>query len=237
MPDRILRLLLSPVLVAQALRVRAQARRLPEPEGARSGITGEGPALSVLITGDSSAAGVGTDTQSQALTGQLVERLACHYRVTWRLEATTGHCTRDTLTRLQALPGQRFDVVVTALGVNDVTGLTSPARFRREQSALLTMLADRFGARLVLLSGVPPMQIFPALPQPLAWFLGRQSARLDRVLAQVATDHPPARHLPFDLPPDPGLSAEDGYHPNARAYGLWADTLAAQTETEMRSRP
>ncbi|WP_406646435.1 SGNH/GDSL hydrolase family protein [Aliisedimentitalea scapharcae] len=224
--DQIIRLGLLPLLIAQGLYVRSQATVLPEPKGPRSGRTGTGPELTLLILGDSSAAGVGTDHQSTALCGHLVARLASTHSVHWRLEATTGHTTQDAVARMQALPDLQFDIAVAALGVNDVTRGTSARRFAHCQDRLIALLRSKFRARLILLSGVPPMQHFPALPQPLAWVLGQQSKRLDQALSHTVQNHGAyVRHLPFDLPPDPDLAATDGYHPNATAYGLWAARL------------
>jgi lysophospholipase L1-like esterase len=164
--------------------------------------------------------------QTEGLRGQLAAQLDAQFEVHWCLEATTGHQTRDTLTRLQALPKQPFDVIVLALGVNDVTHGTTRRGFHRQQSQLMQLLMQRFEPRLILACGVPQMQHFPALPQPLAWVLGRQSARLDSVLAALASELPAVAHLPFQLPQDPALAAADGYHPSAQAYYFWAEVLA-----------
>lgn len=223
--DQILRLPLLPVLLAQGMAVRRHALVLPEPDGPREGRIGRGQLLRVLIAGDSSAAGVGVSTQDAALSGQLVDQLSPDYDLIWRLEATTGHQTQDTIARLKALPKQHFDVVILALGVNDVTQATSQRQFHIRQSTLMELLQTRFAPDLILCCGVPQMQLFPALPQPLAWVLGRQSARLDRVLAQIAGPSDCIHHLPFQIPPAPDLAAEDGYHPSARAYALWASQL------------
>ncbi|WP_171177738.1 SGNH/GDSL hydrolase family protein [Ruegeria sp. HKCCD8929] len=233
--DQILRLPLLPVLAAQGLWVRRTARLLPEPSGPRAGCEGHGPRLRLLIAGDSSAAGVGAETQAQALSGQLVQRLAQDYRVAWRLEATTGHTTRDTLDRLRQIDGP-FDVAVTALGVNDVTRATTRAQFMARQTALLEHLTVPLGANCVVLTGVPQMQRFPALPQPLAWVLGQQAARLDAGLHQVAARFPQAHHLALDFPDDPALAAPDGYHPSPRAYALWAERLAQDIHAQTRAR-
>lgn len=224
--DQILRLPLLPLLMLQGLSVRRQALILPEPEGPRRGQQGTGSRLRLLIAGDSSAAGVGVAQQSQALSGQLVAHLAPCFDLHWQLEATTGHKTSDTIAQLQALPQQRFDVVVLALGVNDVTAGTSRRQFARQQDQLMRLLKDRFAPGLILISGVPQMQLFPALPQPLAWALGRQSARLDSVLRAQAEEHSAMVHLPFELPHDAALVAQDGYHPSARAYCIWAGVLS-----------
>ncbi len=223
--DQILRVPLLPVLALQALSVRRNAQLLPEPIGPRAGRDGRGPRLRLLIAGDSSAAGVGAGTLHQALSGQLVRRLAKDYAVEWRLEATTGHTTRDTIDRLQGIDDQ-FDVVVTALGVNDVTRAVNRRHFENLQTQLLDLLTGPLGARRVIVTAVPQMGRFPALPQPLAWVLGSQAARLDRGLQQVAARFPQARHLRLDLPDDPALAAPDGYHPSPKTYAIWAEKLA-----------
>ena len=65
-----LKLALSPLLVAQALRTRARVPQLPEASGARAGTHGRRTTrLRLLIAGDSSAAGVGVATQDDALAG------------------------------------------------------------------------------------------------------------------------------------------------------------------------
>ncbi len=223
--DQILRVPLLPVLAAQGLAVRRKAQLLPEPIGPREGRTGRGPRLRLLIAGDSSAAGVGAGTQEQALSGHLVKHLARHHSVEWRLEATTGHTTRDTLERLQAIDGT-FDAVVTALGVNDVTRGVTYKRFVERQNQLARILTQHLGARRVVATAVPQMNRFPSLPHPLAWVLGRQSARLDRGLQQVVAAHPQLRHLSLDLPDDPALAAPDGYHPSPKTYAIWAESAA-----------
>ena len=80
-PDITATLLLSPLLLAQAVRVRKIALQLPEAAGPRTGITGSGPALRVLIIGDSSAAGVGAPTQEVALAGRLANSLGKNHTV------------------------------------------------------------------------------------------------------------------------------------------------------------
>ncbi|WP_367646356.1 SGNH/GDSL hydrolase family protein [Ruegeria arenilitoris] len=223
--DQLLRVPLLPVLAAQALLVRQRAVRLPEPSGAREGRQGRGPRLRLLIAGDSSAAGVGAGTQEQALSGQLVKLLSRQFSVEWRLVATTGHTTGDTIEDLRGIEGQ-FDAAVTALGVNDVTRAVSCSRFKRQQAELMRLLTVDLGVRTVIVTGVPQMDRFPALPQPLAWVLGRQSARLDEGLREVIASFPKARHLALHLPDDPALAAVDGYHPSPKAYRLWAEQAA-----------
>lgn len=226
---------LAPVLMAQALWVRVRAMPLPEAAGPRGGRAGQGPLLRLLILGDSSGAGVGVRTQEQALSGQIVSRLAQDFTVDWRLDATTGHTTADVLAQLDRIEGP-FDMVVTALGVNDVTMGRTRRRFMAERSALLAELTGRLGARCVVVNAVPPLEKFPALPHPLAWVLGRQAARLDDGLREVVAEVPQAHLIPMHFPDIPGLAAADGYHPSALLYQLWAERAVEVIRAQARAR-
>src|SRR5918998_1273279 len=67
MLHRLALLALAPLLVAQGRRVRRTTPRLPEAPGDREGVTGAGPALRLLVVGDSAAAGAGARDARGAL--------------------------------------------------------------------------------------------------------------------------------------------------------------------------
>ncbi|OFW46709.1 MAG: hypothetical protein A2003_04010 [Acinetobacter sp. GWC1_38_13] len=68
-------LFLMPIIVAQGIVVKQRTPKLLEPIGERQGIVGLGRPLSLLILGDSAAAGVGVEYQHQALSGVLLSQL------------------------------------------------------------------------------------------------------------------------------------------------------------------
>lgn len=218
--------LLAPVLWVQGRRVRRNTPRLPEAAGPRTGVAGQGLPVRLLVLGDSAAAGVGCTTQQEALTGQLVALLAPHVTVHWTLWAQNGRDTADVLALLQAADAQPFDVVVTSLGVNDITNQISPATWRARQAALLQLLVDKFGARQIRVSSVPPMHLFPALPQPLRWYLGQRAQRFNRELQVLLQQHPQAAYAGVEFPMEPAYMAADGYHPGPPACRLWAQEMA-----------
>lgn len=119
---------------------------------------------------------MGAASQDEALCGRLVAELSPRRTLDWRLEARTGYTTADAHAHLAALPEDRFDVVVLSLGVNDVTGGLGRARWLARQAALADMLRERFAPQAVLFTALPPMHLFPALPQPLRWYLGARAA-------------------------------------------------------------
>jgi len=233
MPDLLIRLLLAPVLLLQGRWVRRVTPVLPEPPGPREGVSGSGPTLRLLILGDSAAAGVGVSSQAEALSGQLLRALGGRYRVEWKMLARTGQTTEEVLARLREMPDDHFDVVVTSLGVNDVTGMVDPQVWLAGQDQLVCLVADRFHARHVLLSEVPPMHVFPALPQPLRWYLGQRALWLNRLMPELIRHHPECEVVHARFPLQPAFVAKDGFHPAAPAYAFWADELARAISRRM----
>ncbi len=230
--------LLGPLLLAQGKRVRRSVPTLPEPAGEREGVIGSGPALRLLILGDSAAAGVGADTQDRGLAGQLAVSLAPTFRLHWRLLAFTGATTRDILRRLEQEPDAGVDAVVTSLGVNDVTGRLPLDGWRRRQLALIDVLRERFGAGHIVLSALPPMHRFPALPQPLRWYVGARARDFNRVLAGVARERPGCDYLELDHGTmDVSAMASDGFHPGPPLYALWAREAARRIADHKKENP
>ncbi len=219
-------LLLSPVLLPQALWVSARATRLPEPDGPRRGKLGKGPRLRLLIIGDSSAAGVGAVHQSEALAGPLERELAQAFAVEWRLSARSGATTASTVESLQALPRQDCDAVFISLGVNDTKNGVSMATWRRNYTRILNLLTVEFGARWIFLSGLPPVRHFPLLPWPLNDVLGDRAALFDATLREIATERSDTTFIPLEVSLDPAGMADDGFHPGPAIYADWAQGVA-----------
>ncbi len=219
--------MLGPVLLMQGLWVRIKTPVLPEAEGPRMGHTGAGPALRLLLVGDSSAAGVGADRQSQALLGHLTQRLARWHAVQYRLLAQTGATTRDTLKVLDDLASERWDVVVTSLGVNDLTGQRNRTDWLADQQRLIDLLHAKFDPCVILISGLPPVHRFPALPQPLRWHLGRGAQKFDTALKRL-TGANAVLFLPLDFGMRADQMAPDGFHPGPEIYAEWGRRAAAR---------
>jgi lysophospholipase L1-like esterase len=223
---------LSPLLLAQALYTRRRTPRLPEAAGAREGEFASRKArersLTLLIIGDSSAAGVGVATQDEALAGQLARALArrAGARVRWRLLARTGLNSLQLIDLWREAGATAADVAVVVSGVNDIVDQLRPERTLAARAELLTTLEREAGICHTVLTALPPMQGFTALPQPLRWLAGRDAAVHDRALARWAAGRPGASHLPFDMPLEPALLACDGFHPGAPLYRLWGRALA-----------
>ncbi len=223
--DHLITLSLGPLLLAQGWKVRRDTPVLPEPPGPRSGELGAGRRLSVLILGDSAAAGVGADHQDDALSGQIVQRLQCDYTVSWRLAAQTGATTLSTIDDLEAIAPQRYDVIVTSLGVNDVTSGVALSHWLERQRLLRERCFQRFDAGMIVNAGLPPVHGFPALPQPLRWYLGRRASQFDVACEQALEQEPAVRYLSLRFSEEMSLMASDGFHPGPEVYSRWAERV------------
>lgn len=218
--------LITPLLLIQAFWVKLTVLRLAEPCGKRSGDFGNGDEnskLKLLIIGDSAAAGVGVDSQKDALAGQLTTMLADKYKVNWCLIANTGFTSTDVITELTALSAQSFDYVVISIGVNDVTHFTRARQWSINIKTLTNILDTKFGAPKVLLTSVPPMQRFTAIPAPLRWWLGNRANKLNELMLAEVKDKNHYSVLTFDLPFKPEFIAKDGIHPSKISYHVWAN--------------
>jgi lysophospholipase L1-like esterase len=232
------KLALLPLLLAQGRRVRDTALKLPEAAGERRGIVGSGEvALRVLIVGDSSAAGVGVGSQDEAFAGQLARALAerTGAAVGWQLVATSGHTAADAARALAGATLANADLLVTALGVNDVVSQTRPAQFLAGLDEIHALAVTRARVTHAWHCGLPPMGTFPLLPQPLRWILGRDAAHLDDVLVRHLEGQTARLHLPLpEAPRQPGKDdatpegwmARDGFHPGLLGYRQWGRQVA-----------
>ncbi|RZF54540.1 SGNH/GDSL hydrolase family protein [Acinetobacter halotolerans] len=220
---------LFPILIVQGTRVRKNTPQLSEPSGEREGCVGQGHSLSLLILGDSAAAGVGVETQQEALSGMIISELKTEYALQWKLHAKTGNTTKQLFRAVQGLNQQQYDVVVTSIGVNDVTKLISARTWIKQQKQLFTQIQHHFQPKLVIVSGVPPMQHFPALPQPLAWLFGKYAEQMNKTLQQWLATQEQFRFIAYDIEALQALNfpmAKDGFHPSKEVYAIWGKQVA-----------
>jgi lysophospholipase L1-like esterase len=231
---------LLPLLLPQAWYTRRTALRLPPASGEPQGMAGgslPGPPLRLLLLGESTVVGVGVALLENALAGQLAQTLAARLErpVTWRICGENGMGVHQAAQRLlpQALC-EPADWVLLVFGVNDTTGLSSRRRWSAGLERMIVVLQDS-GAR-VALGAVPALQHFHGLPRLLRTVLGWRGALLDdwarRLAARLG-----ASHYPMGLSVSEDYLAEDGYHPSAMGYRVWAEALADQLIAEGRCPP
>jgi lysophospholipase L1-like esterase len=229
-----LKLVLAPVLVAQAVNTRKRAPLLPEAAGPREGREGQGDArnegaLRVLIAGDSSAAGVGVAHQQQALSGHLARALYARSArpVHWALHARSGLTTRQVHELLRAEPTPPAEMAVVVTGVNDVIDLVSPRRAIAHRAALADWLLAERGVAHVLFTPLPPVHRFPLLPQPLRGVMGREALAHNEALRRWAATRRDVSCVSIDFELQSDWMASDGFHPGEPVYRACGEAIAA----------
>ncbi|MGV9326872.1 SGNH/GDSL hydrolase family protein [Streptosporangium sandarakinum] len=186
-----------------------------------------GPVFRLAVLGESTAAGVGVATHDEGLAGFLAREAAARTGrpVRWQVAARSGVNTRTTTAELVPLL-EPADVVVVALGVNELLELNRPRRFRGELRELVAAVRRRLPGVPIVVAGMPPVGRFPALPQPLRAVLGLRARALDHVMRDVARDAEGVVHATAEVPIETaGFFASDGFHPSATGYRYWAEAL------------
>lgn len=238
---------LLPLLILQGRRTRRITPRLPEAAGPRDGIAGTQHgtgALTLIAIGESPVAGVGVATQQEAITAQLAEILSHDVQrpVQWRAIGRNGVTAREAHQLLLSKVAQQpTDIVFVAFGVNDTTAFRPVGQWRNDIRSLLEAIDRRCMPGMILLSGVPPMAHFPALPQPLRWVMGLKAAALDAAVRDIANTMPQLHarllHVPVAIDPaDSSVMASDGYHASAKGCRVWAGLIAEAYIKDTSSR-
>jgi lysophospholipase L1-like esterase len=232
--------LLAPVLFFQGRRVRRVTPRLPPASGPLEGSVAGPRPLRLLIVGESTAVGVGVPTHDAGLAGQTARALAgsTGRGVSWRVLGRSGASARHLVAEfIEPAAPIEADVVIVALGVNDTISLSSVARWVNALDALLQRVREGSRDAAVVVSGVPPMQVFPAFPAPLRHVLGLRARVLDRAAVRWAGGQVAVTHVPHPgtAPSDvPEMFCEDRFHPSALGYARWGAALAAAASDILR---
>lgn len=232
---RLYKYCLGPILLIQSRRLRKTALRLPEAEGPRDGSimsTNEARPIRLLFVGDSSAAGVGVERQDQALASQTAERLAARLGISveWQLLAKSGINTQQALKLIARTQLRPVDVLITALGTNDVTSQRTAIQFLSDYKILVNKIRQQCGNFLVVVTGLPPLRILPAAPHPLRWYLGKCAASLDTKLKHWVQSQAGFRYVSLDWAAVPKDMAKDRFHPGLGQYQHWAHLIAESIE-------
>ena len=215
----------GPLLIAQARRLRRNTPRLPDAAPPWEGtIDGPDP-LRLLVLGDSTAAGVGADTQEDALAGALARELAGRLGrgVRWRAVGRNGATARDLIEdHLGEATSTRADMVFLSVGANDALGIRSRGAFARDiRTVVLSLRAANPDAAIVM-SSLPAFHRFELLPNPLRWNLALHSRSLEDAARAIMTTTPNATMSPKPPPYTAGFFASDQFHPSAQGYRDWA---------------
>lgn len=236
--SRLVAVALGPILLPQARRTRRAIPRLPDAAQPWEGrVDGDDP-ISILVVGDSTAAGVGALTQDDALPGNLARTLGTAWErgATWRAVGENGATSRDIVRRYLADASDRpYDIVFVTIGANDALGLRSRSAFRRDFRIILRRLRSVSPDALILVSCLPGFAQFRALPNPLRWALQLHARSIEDSARAFVRGEPGV----LMSPPAPvyadGFFASDRFHPSPTGYREWVEF--ALTDAKLLSLP
>jgi lysophospholipase L1-like esterase len=224
--SRAFAVLLGPIVLRQARRMRKVIPRLPDAAQPWAGaIPGDDP-VRILVLGDSTAAGVGAATQEDALPGNLARALSAEWErgAVWRAVGENGATAGDIVLRfLDEASHERYDVIFLSIGANDALTLRSRGAFRRDFRAILRRLRAVNPKALILVSSLPAFFRFEALPNPLRWALSLHSQSLETAARRFVKSEPGVIMSPAPPPYTPGFFASDLFHPSAQGYREWVE--------------
>jgi len=221
----------APVLFAQGKRLRRTTPLLPDAALPWSGrfdsrtSTGQ-PALRLLVLGDSTAAGVGAQTQNEALPGNLARELGTRWGmdVAWIAMGANGATAHDLVERfLGPATAEPYDFVFLTIGANDALGIRSRRAFGRDLRVILSALRTASPDATIMMSSLPAFFRFVLLPNPLRFNLYLHSQNLEREARHVVADYPGVIMSPPPPPYTEGFFATDLFHPSASGYRDWAE--------------
>jgi lysophospholipase L1-like esterase len=226
----------APVIYAQGKKLRRETPKLPDaalpwtghvPAPAFSAPTAPGvpSPLRLLVLGDSTAAGVGADTQDAALPGNLARELSARWSVAvrWRATGENGATARDLIERfLDDAVAEPVDFVFLTVGANDALGLRSRGAFGSDIRHIIARLRKTNPDATIMMSSLPAFFRFELLPHPLKWNLYLHSQSLEAEARGIVAGDVGAIMSPPPPPYTDGFFASDLFHPSAQGYRDWA---------------
>ena len=223
-------ILLGPIFFVQGKGVRRRTPKLPEAIGPTTGsITGNEPGVRLLFFGESTIAGVGASSLELGLVGQTARALAQQTArsVHWQASGKRGVTVQRAYEHLLPLvPTQPVDLLVVAIGVNDVLKFHRSIRYQRQLAHLINALRQRLGPVPVLLPAVPAIGRFPVLPQPLRVGLGLRAHAYNVAIRQLTTAMSDLHHVTTRFHGGEELLCQDRFHPSQLGYAQWGEHLA-----------
>jgi len=189
-----------------------------------------GRPLRFAVLGDSTAAGLGAGSADRSYPVLLARRLGdAGFRVELIDLGVSGARTADVAaTQAPRAAAAHPDLVLVAIGGNDVTHLTHLAAVRHDMRAALATLGTT-RARVVV-TGVPDMRAHAFL-EPLRSIAGWRGRIVSRAIEAVAHDQgvgfvPLAERTGHFFAEDPaGNFSSDLFHPGPGGYRRWADAI------------
>lgn len=203
-----------------------------------------GQEIVITVLGDST--GSNECGEPDAGVAEIVGRVVAeHFGVAVRLHNYSVSGARTQQVTIDQVPRARErqpDVAVLCLGANDVSGFVPSRSLDRQTRTLSARLREGRPDLTIVHSGAPPLDTVPLFSQPLKWFAGTQSRRVNGVIERVCAEEQIkyanlVGHLYEVFKNDPAcFSPVDDFHPAAYGYALLGEYMARATVEALEER-
>lgn len=191
---------------------------------------GVGEKLNYLVLGDSTSVSQGGDYQQGYVVSTATE-LAKKYQVTYKNVGVSGAVTSDVLNDQMPKVGDfKPDLVLIAIGSNDVTHLTSLESIKSDMQKTIDELKSINPEVKIVLTGSADMGTIIRFAWPLRQIAGIQTRRVNKVIVKLAqTNSVTFAYIARDTGPvfkdHHEYFAQDNFHPNNEGYAVWTSVL------------
>lgn len=193
-------------------------------------VIGSGPDLRYAVLGDSTAISQG-GVYEEGYAVASAHYLAKDHTVRWKNVAVSGSRAKDVAAKqVPEIIAFKPDLVLIAVGANDVTHLTSISAVCSSLNQAVAALRAANPAVRIIVTGSPDMGSVPRFAQPVRWIAGRQTERLNKAIMKLARQQhlvfaPIAEQTGPTFRKHPELFAEDKFHPTTDGYQLWTPVI------------
>lgn len=206
---------------------------------------GQGGPLTYVVMGDSTTIAQGGD-YDQGYARQSARYLAVQgYAVRFVNVGVSGARAADIparqIPRLRETAGPRPDVVLIAVGANDITHLTSTGTVARHLSDSIDRLRDLNPDVHVVLTGSPQMGSVPRFAQPVRWFAKVRTGQVNEAVKKLVasknvTFAPIAEQTGPLFAAHPEYFAADKFHPNNSGYATWTPVVTSALNAALQKQ-
>lgn len=205
-----------PFLIREASSIRQNGIKLPSLAQKLS--IGDGKST-ILILGESTAAGVGASGPEHTLAGNFYRMLGN----SWKIENMGKNGLRvagayELFRNSDIASFQKLTGLILFLGANDCFKLTSPSTFHQQLKNLIDQISLELNPDWVYLADIPPVHLFPAFSVKMKSFLYTQRTFLQQEMASLARSNQKIVFEPISVDLSPDFFSEDQIHPSDLGY-------------------
>lgn len=187
------------------------------------------PEYWILVAGDSTAVGIGAKKPEESTAG----RLGTFYpHADIRNISKSGDRVVDTLAKLREaqVGSEKYNLLLIQVGANDITHQTPLDTLEKDLRDLIDVASEKSKQVVILHSA--DVGTAPIFPEPIAWFISRQSRIVHdlfvRVTAEKNVTYVDLLQAGTDdifLQDIERYYAADHFHPSGEGYRVWFEEI------------